>query len=436
VQDWINEYFYNRIPHYEIDFRMRHRDGDWRWIKARGKALRNANGTPCRMAGSHTDITPFVAGQQRLRELLDEATILRQQSDGANNAKSDFLARMSHEIRTPLNAIIGMTDLALMTSDETELYDYLTIVRNSGSHLLQIINDILDFSKIEAGSLVLENAEFPLRNIFCITGELFAAECRRKNLYYRTELDPALPDLVIGDETRLRQILINLAGNAVKFTDKGGLVVFGNAVTSSENPRRLQLTYGVRDTGCGIPHDLHETIFQRFEQAERSTTRTHGGSGLGLAIVRELAHLMQGEVTLQSEPGAGSEFRVTVNLLLPEKGHALTAREIEQAACPDRQLHILLAEDNAINARLATIVLQKLGHRVTIAADGNEVLNLLRDADYDLVFMDIEMPEIDGIEATRRIRQGFCGTERAGTPVIAMTAHALADFRKRGMGRV
>ncbi len=371
-----------------------------------------------------------IAALDETRRSLEEA---RRVAEDATRAKAEFLATMSHEIRTPMNAVIGMTTLLLDTPLSAEQRESVDTIQASGDHLLTVIDDILDFSKIESGKLTLELA--PLSVVGCVDAavRLLAAWAREKKLTLRTEFAPGTVDAVLGDVTRLRQILVNLLSNAVKFTDAGEIVV---RVSSRALPDgRSELAFAVRDTGIGIPADRLCHLFQSFAQADSSTTRRYGGTGLGLAISKRLAELQGGSMGVESEPGRGSCFHFTI-VAAPALVSAHPARDLIPSATPtfDSRLaarfpaHILIAEDNPVNQKVLGRMLEKLGYKPEFAADGRAALAALRLSDFDLVLMDVEMPEMDGPTATRAIRAEIPVGRQ---PVIAaVTAHALVSSRE------
>ena len=376
----------------------------------------------------------LLAANQRANEMAAAA-------DMANAAKSEFLANMSHEIRTPLNGIMGMTNLALDTKLTAEQAEYLETVKLSADALLSVISDILDFSKIEAGKIELEEVAFSLTD--CIEDALKTLRFRakEKGLQLTCDIGAEVPPAVRGDPGRLRQILLNLVGNAIKFTDDGevGVKVLADVIEE----KAAKFHFIVSDSGVGIAPDKADMIFESFNQADTSTTRHYGGTGLGLTISRCLVGMMDGRLWVESELGVGSRFHFTVRLITEEKTPATLQRVkilivdplVTHYSLRDRGdflrgLRILLAEDNPVNQKIAIRLLEKRGHHAVLAANGKEALEALAGASFDLVLMDVHMPDMDGIEATMAIREQE-KTTGLHQPIIAMTALAMKGDRER-----
>ncbi len=349
----------------------------------------------------------------------------------ADKHKSIFLANMSHEIRTPLNGIIGMTEILKKTPLSKKQIEYVDIISFSGTSLISIINDILDFSKIESGQVQLEEINFNLHNKIHDIYKLLKHKAQEKNLKLDIKINPEVPVFVVGDPLRLKQIFINLINNAIKFTEEGSIKLEVNTLTHVGES--IELKFSVVDTGIGISEQGKTKLFKEFSQTDASISRKHGGTGLGLSISKNLANLMKGDIGVISEQGKGSTFWFTAVFNIGEKIEEEESKTCnEEEIVTKRKLKILLAEDNKINQRVAIVNLNNLGHKVDLANNGKEAVELFKKNLYDIVLMDIMMPVMDGIESTRLIKKiQNDQIIKKGIPIIAMTANALKGDRER-----
>ena len=433
-------------------------DGQYAYVLDRGYVMRDDAGRAVRMIGAMMDLTVHKRAQEQMHQAKEAA-------EAANRAKSQFLANMSHEIRTPMNAILGMTQLTLETDLDPEQRESLNMVRASAESLLTIINDILDFSKIEAGKIELDSLDFRVRDVLANSVKILTFSAAQKELSLIHNVAREVPEIVRGDATRLRQVVVNLLGNAVKFTDHGEVALEVDCAAPPADT--VSLHFAVRDTGIGIPREKQSLIFEAFAQGDGSTSRKFGGTGLGLTISSRLVKLMGGRIWVESDPGRGSTFHFTASFGVsqsvppaqleagtnrrsstvlcrgennadrrfeaPEHGKAPNSRQGRSPSALGEKcgaLRILLAEDNLVNQRLALRLLEKRGHDVTIANNGREALACLGKEAFDVVLMDVQMPVLDGFEATAAIREE---EKRTGehVPIVAMTAHAMKGDRER-----
>jgi len=403
---------------YSESYRIRHEDGRYRWWTDMGEYLVDDGDREVSMVGACVDITS-------LKNLQDDLSMAREQADAANKAKSEFLANMSHEIRTPMNAILGMTQLALQTDLNERQRNYMQKVANSGKSLLRIINDILDFSKIEAGRLEVEKVTFSLDTVFRDLGDLMAERAQDKELELLFDLDPELPDQCLGDPLRLGQVLINLAGNAIKFTDKGEIRVRVTKV--SESPENVQIRFDVMDTGIGMDANQVSKLFQPFSQADSSTTRRFGGTGLGLSISTRLVELMGGRLIVESTPGKGSIFSFMIPFGVVESYTPHTSIADSEL----QKLSILLVDDSSSAREILGAMLHSMGLRCVEAASGADAVQLAENAKdpFGLLLVDWRMPGMDGLETIQKIRE-----KRGNVPAVLVTAYGKDRMEGEWMG--
>lgn len=421
AQEILNDHLEKDLPFF-FKLRFRHKNGDIKWIMCRGFALRDENGKPYRMLGSFTDVTDIKETEETLKRAKEAA-------EETGKSKEVFLANMSHEIRTPLNGIIGLSNLLTKTELNSTQTEYLKAIKYSADNLLVIINDILDLAKIEAGKLMLEKIDFDLTDITKKTLKSLTYKAEEKGI----ELLGTFPKenfMVKGDPYRLTQILTNLLNNAIKFTMNGKVELVVNATKLGE---KIEVVIWVKDTGIGISRNKIDSIFDSFTQAQSDTTRKFGGTGLGLAICKNLVEMQGGKIEVASEFGKGSVFTFSLSYEIGQQ-QELTKAETNSKVVFNKLNHvnILLAEDNEINQFLASELLKSWGIGVDIAKNGLEAIEKWSKNDYSLILMDIQMPELGGVEATIEIRSR--NLPKSNVPIIALTANALKGQKERFMG--
>ncbi|MCF8373282.1 MAG: response regulator [Bacteroidales bacterium] len=407
-----------------IEYQIRRKDGTYIWLHSRDTVfLRNEQGKAIQILGIAIDIT---ARKKDEEELLKA----KQLAEVAAQAKSEFLSSMSHEIRTPMNAIIGLTDLLLQDKLTGQTLENVKSIKQSANNLLVIINDILDFSKIEAGKITIEAIDFSLQQLIAQVVKTLNFQAERKKIKLVTHIDDEIPDMLIGDPYRLNQILLNITGNAVKFTSTGEVKI--HVQKYNTNKQTVKLLFVVSDTGIGIPNEKLEGIFDSFTQAHSNNSNSYGGTGLGLAITQRLVKLQNGSISVESKVGQGSVFKVILEYQISNKSPVPEAEIIEREEGYLINARILVVEDNPMNQLVIRQVLDKWKCKYKICGNGQLALNCFVEDDFDLILMDLQMPVLDGFETTKKIRSEMQGL-KAEIPIIALTADAFPETRTRVM---
>ena len=428
IRERLDRYLEARDSDYDVEFQFKRKDDTWMWIRGRAKIVdRNTTGVPRRVVGTHTDVTDRKHVEQELLKAKDEA-------EAGNKAKSEFLANMSHEIRTPMTAILGFSEILQESTNDPGQLDAIATIMKNGDYLVGIINDILDLSKIEAGQLEVEQVQCSPCHVLSEVASLMRVPAKAKNLPLRIEYQGPMPEAICSDPTRLRQILINLVGNAIKFTEIGEIRLVARLLNAKGNNPKLE--FEVVDSGIGMTEDQIAKLFKPFHQADMSTTRKFGGTGLGLTISKRLTEQLGGDITVRSTPQKGSTFTVTIATgSLDGVRMRDSSSEAQLSDSTDKKpisssvsldCRVLLAEDGIDNQRLISLLLQKAGAEVTVAENGKIAHDLALGSQaqtnpFDVILMDMQMPVMDGYETTRKLRAaGYTG------PIIAATAHAMS----------
>lgn len=441
VHDAIQEHLKNKTA-FDIEFRMLHRSGQWIWIRCRGQAIWNEQDEPIRMAGSIADITERKMNQTKLLEYAQkleatnsELAKAKELAEAAARMKTDFLATMSHEIRTPMNSIIGMTELLLESKLDDNQRRHAKLALGSAEVLLELINDVLDVSKIESGRLELENIPLNLNRLITESSMIFANQIAEKQINLSVDYINQTHENFFGDPTRIRQIIYNLVSNAIKFTDRGEVkILIEESACLIDDADKAIIKISVQDSGIGIPSGAIGRLFKKFTQVDSSMTRKYGGTGLGLAICKELAEMMGGSIGVTSEPDVGSTFWFTMALTknYDDISDYLPLINDEIITTKDfSHKEILVVEDNPVNQELILAILGTLNTRADLANNGAEAVKMVQMKEYDVIFMDLQMPVMDGYEASRQITALIQDGKINNVPIVALTANAMVGDKEK-----
>lgn len=419
----LNKVLTGEAPEYRALFRMRHKDGSWRWVDSRGAPVKNEQGEIVRIVGGHSDVT-----EQKLLE--KELTEARVKAENANIAKTEFLTNMSHEIRTPMNAIIGLSHILSTTELTDKQKEFITTLQLSAESLLELINDMLDIARIEENMVEFENLPFSLNEFLDNILSMLSVKAKEKKLELKVIYNGKVSKRFLGDTLRMQQVLVNIINNAIKFTLKGSVKI--EVTEKTEASGISKLAFKVIDTGIGIPQDKLYKIFDKFTQVDSSITRKYGGSGLGLSISKALVDKMGGNIHVSSLEGKGTVFTINIPLEVDGSSHnTQIAKNNDASPQGTTERHILLVEDYKPNVLVATTLLSNFGYSYDVAIDGAEALEKLKTNNYDAVLMDVQMPVMDGYEAARQLRAWEKENNKKPIPVIAMTAHALTGDKEK-----
>jgi PAS domain S-box-containing protein len=417
--------YYTRLQQGEqtqLEYQLRTKDGSAVWCTLSGKAIEPSD-LDQGVIWVIDDLEPRKAIEAELLNAKESA-------EAANKAKSLFLANMSHELRTPLNGIMGMLQLLDIGNLDPEQQEYVATAIMSSRRLANLLSDILDLTKVEAGRMVLNIKSFELREVMQHVQDMFSPMCMQRGILLTTRIDPSIPSTLLGDPVRLQQVLNNLVGNAFKFTESGVVDVEAYPLPASER-NRVRVLFSVSDTGIGIPESKLDSLFKPFTQVDESYTRKFQGAGLGLAIVKQIVSLMGGNIAIASELGVGTAVHFCLPFGLSEQPELIDIMSPTHVFAEGGNHRILLAEDDMVNRLSTTRILEKLGHEVVSVTDGRQAVEAVRDNSYDIVLMDIQMPVMGGVDATKAIRNGEAGNDKKDIPIIALTAYAMAGDREK-----
>lgn len=407
----------------EIEYRILHKNGTWNWHLTRGGPLKDADGNITGFVGIARDVTERRQIEQDLINARDEA-------EAANKAKSEFLANMSHEVRTPLNGVMGMLQFLQVTELDSQQQEYAETAIQSCRRLNRLLTDILDFSRIEAGMLFIQSAPLDLTEVLCQTRDLFASVTRESGVAFHVDVDPSIPKRLLGDGARLQQVLTNMVGNALKFTHAGSVMLEVSRLPVLLDDE-CRVLFSVTDTGIGIPDDKLASLFKPFSQVNEGYTRSYQGAGLGLSICRRLVGLMGGGISVVSEPGVGTTMCFSLSFRLGKSDEKSRPAHAPHFVPHLEGLNLLLAEDDPYSGIMVAKLLRKFGATAKHVANGRQAVEALRQEDFDLVLMDVQMPVMDGIEATLAIRGAEAGERMRNVPIVALTAYTLASDKEK-----